>query len=445
MNWNGKEIFKIAAPAVLESLVLVLVATVDTRMISELGNAAISAVGATAQPKLVIFSIFYALGTAVSFFVAQTWGSGDRKKGNAYFHVIVRLTVILSVVLGLLLALLSGPVVRLFSRHPDTVEMSGEFFRIIMACMVFQTLSIVLNGALRGTGQTGVTFYASLVLALTDILFNYLLIEGHLGFPRLGVAGDAIATVMGTVAACGVSLCYLMKKSDFLTLKGVLRPEREDGEILPDIRKKAGNIVLENVFVRIGFLLTSVIITSFPPDKTSVYFVALLLLQYSFAFGDGLQAATITMTGNSVGAGNREEFRHVFRVMIRAGLVLSAMLSLVYVLGARWFFGQYFEETALIEEGFVASVFAAGITFFQILRIVCIAGLRGMGEVRDPRRIATLCVFLLNPGLSYLLAYPLKLEITGIWLSSLLTQIVWMILAALSFRKNAARLQLTAP
>ncbi len=445
MDRSRKEIFRIAAPAVLESLVLVIIATIDTRMISVLGNAAISAVGATSQPKLFIFSIFFALGTAVSFFVAQAWGSGDRKKGNAYFHVIIRLTVVLSVVLGLLLALLAEPVVQLFSRHPDTVGMSVEFFRILMACMVFQTLSIVLNGALRGIEQTRVALYSSVAMALTDVLFNYLLIEGRFGFPRLEVAGDAIATVMGTVAASLVSLFYLVKKSDFLTLKGMLRREKEDREILPEIRKKAGNIVLENAFVRIGFMITSAIVTSFPPDKTAVYFVGLLILQYSFAFGDGLQAVTISLTGKSMGAGNREEFRKIFRIMLRAGLVLSIALSLLYILGSRWFFGQYFQEAALIEDGFTATLFTAGITVFQILRIVCIAGLRGMGEMRDPRRIATLCVFLLNPGLSYLLAYPLKLEINGIWIASLVTQIVWMILAVLSFRKNAARLKLNAP
>lgn len=264
MDKSRHEVFKVAVPAVLESLVLVIIAAIDTKMISSLGSEAISAVGITAQPKLLVFSIFYAFGTAVSFFVAQSFGSEDRKKGNAYFHAILKMTIILSIVLGLFFALFSGPVVQLFNRQPTSVGMSVDFFRIIMSCMVFQTLSIVLNGALRGMGETRVTFYSSLALAVTDVLFNYLLIEGRFGFPRLEVAGDAIATVLGTVAACGVSLFYLKKKSEFLSLKGVFRPVSK--EIRKDIQDKAGSIVLENVFVRIGFMITSVIVSTFSPD-----------------------------------------------------------------------------------------------------------------------------------------------------------------------------------
>ena len=73
-----REAVRIALPAILESMVLVIIAAVDTRMISPLGHTAITAVGLTAQPKLLCFAIFYALGTASSFFIAQACGSRDR-------------------------------------------------------------------------------------------------------------------------------------------------------------------------------------------------------------------------------------------------------------------------------------------------------------------------------------------------------------------------------
>ena len=434
-----REAARIALPAILESLVLVIIATVDTKMISSLGHTAITAVGLTTQPKLLCFAVFYALGTASSFFIAQAGGSGDRTRGNAYFHAILRITVFLSVVLGIVLGLFARPVMQLFNRQPESVGLSADFFAVVMGCMVFQTLSIVLNGALRGIGETRVTLYSSLVLAGTDILFNYLLIQGRFGFPRLEVVGDAIATVLGNAAACAVSLFYLKRKSGFLTLKGVLRPVLEK-EITQNIRKKAGSIVFENLFVRIGFMLTSVIVSTFPADQTSVYFVGMILLQYSFAFGDGLQAATISLTGKSIGAGSREDFRAYFRIMISWAVILSVALSTLYLIGARWFFCQYFSDPVSIEEGFAATLHVIGITAFQIMRIVFIAGLRGMGEVRDPRRIAILCVLLLNPGMSCLLAYPLHMGIRGIWAASVLTQMIWMILAGLSFKKHTAGL-----
>ena len=69
------ELIRIAGPAVLESVVTVVITTIDTKMISGLGKPAISAVALTTQPKLIIFAIFFALGTTASILVAQAYFS----------------------------------------------------------------------------------------------------------------------------------------------------------------------------------------------------------------------------------------------------------------------------------------------------------------------------------------------------------------------------------
>ena len=215
MKSRVTELIKIAIPAILESLVAVIVSAVDTSMIKCLGNRAISAVSFTTQPKLIVLAIFYALGTALSFFVAQSFGKKDSKEANHYFHAILKITIVLSVLFGILLFVFARPVMLLCSKQEDTIDLSVSFFRIIMGFLIFQNLSIVLNSALRGIGYTKVTFVSSIVMAVVDIFCNYLLIEGHLGFPALGIKGDAIATVMGTLAASIISLAVILKHSDF--------------------------------------------------------------------------------------------------------------------------------------------------------------------------------------------------------------------------------------
>ena len=211
------EFLGIAIPAVLESIVMVVITTIDTKMISVLGKQAISAVSFTAQPKLFFFSIFFALGTTVSIFVAQANGRKDEKEGNYYFHAILKITMLLSLVLGVRMWILARPVMMRCNRQTDTLEMSVSFFRIIMGFLFFQAVSTVLNSALRGIGKTKATLISDLAMGATDILFNYLLIEGRLGFPRLEIQGDAIATVLGTVAACVVSCMTLFQASLYLS------------------------------------------------------------------------------------------------------------------------------------------------------------------------------------------------------------------------------------
>ena len=151
-----REIVRIAVPAVMESLISVIISTVDTQMISGLGKEAVSAVSFTTQPKLIILAIFYAMGTAVSVFVAQALGRQDRKEANVYFQSILRLAVGLSLVLGILAGVFAGPIMALCNRQADTVGMSVDFFRIIMIFLVFNATSIVLNAALRRSGRAHV-------------------------------------------------------------------------------------------------------------------------------------------------------------------------------------------------------------------------------------------------------------------------------------------------
>ena len=437
-NKGGKlrEFLSIALPAILESLMMVVVASIDTKMVSGLGGTAISAVSLVSQPKIFVLSIFFALGTTVSVFVAQARGRGKREEANGYFHSILLLALLLSVLLGSLLAFFAEPVMALCNQQADTVGMSAVFFRIVMGGMIFQTTSIILNGALRGLGKTNITLTSNLALAAVDILFNYLLIEGHCGFPRLEVAGNALATVLGTAAACLVSLREILYREDFLSLRGFFASRLPtDGERFSNICSKAGNVVFENLSTRMGFLLTGIIVSLFPAQETAVYFVAMLLLNYTFSVGDGIQSAVVSLIGRSMGAEKYCDLRQYVRIAIACGLASAAALSAIYLLGAEWFFGLFFSDAKSIAQGKAVVGIVAVLTGAQMVRIISVAAMRGTGEMKVPRQLATVCVLLINPGASYLLAWVLGYGVWGIWLGSLITQGVWLIASVVQMRK----------
>lgn len=425
-----KQIATIGIPAVIESIINVVIGSIDTRMISPLGKGAVSAVSFTAQPKLIILAIFFAMGTAVSVFVAQALGRRDREEANAYFHAILRITVLLSLVLGILCGLLAKPIMSVCNRQPDTVGMSVSFFRIIMFFLVFNTVSIVLNAALRGVGKTRLTLISSVSMGVVDIFVNYLLIEGHWGFPKLGVVGDAMGTVCGMIAACVISVVLLSRRSDFLTLKGIFTPKRNP-EIMKNIRDKAGNTVVENLFTRIGFLLSSIIISGLTSDVTAVYSVTMILLNYSFSFGDGLQTAVVTLTGQSMGARQYRDVKDYVHLSRIVGVVLSLALSAAYILGARSFFSQFFQDEEAIAQGISYTYVAAALTLLQIIRIINVAAMRGMGDVKSPRIMATICVLIISPAVAFVLTSILHWGVWGIWAASVTSQICWFTMSCI--------------
>lgn len=423
-----KQIASIGIPAVIESIISVLIGSIDTKMISGLGKGAVSAVSFTSQPKLIILSIFFAMGTAVSVFVAQALGRKDGEEANAYFQTILRITVILSLVLGILCGLLAVPIMSVCNRQPDTVGMSISFFRIIMFFLVFNTVSIVLNAALRGIGKTRLTLISSVSMGVVDIFVNYLLIEGHWGFPKLGVVGDALGTVCGMATACVISILLISRRSEFLSLKGIFT-RKNDPEIMKNVHVKVGNTVIENLFTRIGFLLSSIIISSLSSDVTAVYSVTMILLNYSFSFGDGLQAAVVTLTGQSMGAKQYREIKDYVRLSRILGVVVSVVLSAVYIIFARRFFNQFFQDEEAIAQGISYTYVAAGLTLLQIIRIINVAAMRGMGEVKAPRIMATVCVLVISPAVAFTMTSVLHYGVWGIWAASVTSQICWFIMS----------------
>lgn len=435
-------ITRIAVPAIAESLAAVIVTSIDTKMVSAMGPQAISGISFTAQPKLMIFSVFFALGTAMNVFIAQTYGQKDRDAANAYLKSILKITIILSLVLGAFLFLAARPIMELCNHQPETVHYSITFFRIVMGMMVFHNVSVVLNGALRGMGENRITLISSLTMGAVDIVFNYLLIEGRFGFPRLGVTGNAIATVLGTAAACLVSLLMILKKQNFLNLKGVFSYSlRKDKVRMEMIRTKAGDCVMENLFIRIGFLFSSIISSYLAPSQTAVYSVGMILFNYSFAFADGLGKATLTLVGNSIGAKNNQDVRYYRSTIYRMGLCCSAILCLVFILGSKTFFGFYFDDPLSLQEGFYTSIIVSTLVFLQVLRIIDISALRGIGESGAPKKIAVLCVLLINPISSFLFSRVFMLDIWGIWLASFITQAVWFIAGTIQCRRHLKKLK----
>ena len=435
-NKEKSEILKIGIPAVLESLLAAVVTSIDTQMISPLGKGAVSSVALTAQPKLLFFSIFFALGIAVSIFVSQTYGKKDREEANAYFHWVLRLTIALSVVMGIALSVFATPVMRLFSRQTETLAMSVDFFRIVTGYMVFMAISTVINAAMRAIGKTNVTLVAGVLSGAVDILLNYCLIEGHWGFPRLEIKGDAIATVAGTVVSCAVSIVYLARHSDFLSLRGFFTVWRRDRTMVRNIVGKSSHIVFENLFTRIGFLLSSLIVSCLSADATAVYFTAMLLMNYTFAFGDGMQSTVVALTGRSVGAKQYDLFWRYVRWGRRAALILAAALSAIYLIGARWFYALFFSDAESVATGVEYTVCVAVIVFLQLTRIVNIAALRGLGEVKAPKRIAAFCVLVINPGIAYLLTIVGPYEVWGIWTASLVSQAAWCLMSYIKLNNN---------
>lgn len=197
--------------------------------------------------------------------------------------------------------------------------------------------------------------------------------------------------------------------------------------------------MIENLFTRIGFLLSSIIISGLSSDVTAVYSVTMILLNYSFSFGDGMLAAVVSLVGQCMGAKQYREVKDYVHIARIVGVVISFMLSAIYIFGARSFFSQFFQDEEAISQGISYSYVAAALTLLQIIRIINVAAMRGMGDVKSPRNMATICVLIISPTVTFTLTSVFSWGVWGIWAASLTSQVCWFTMSCVKEHKCMQR------
>ena len=155
---------------------------IDTIMVSSMGSYAIAAVGLTTQPKFVGLAIFLSLNVAVSAIVARRRGEHDQESANRVLTQAILITLGLTAIVSVVCVALADPIIHLSGSAEDTHEPARNYFIIIMGGMVFNTLSMVINAAQRGAGNTKIAMRTNLISNGVNMVFNYLLIGGNLGF-----------------------------------------------------------------------------------------------------------------------------------------------------------------------------------------------------------------------------------------------------------------------
>lgn len=220
-------------------------------------------------------------------------------------------TMVTAMIVALLLCLIISSVFVIFTPQilklsgssPDTHDLGVSYFRIIMGGLIFNVISMTINAGQRGSGNTQIAFTTNLVSSLVNILFNYLLINGNLGFPKLGVAGAGLATVMGAIVAAIMSFSSLFRRSSYMSFKLIKKYALGFSNfIFKEILALGSNIFIENIAARIGFLVTAITAAKLGTDQFAAHNVGMNLLSLSFSFGDGMQVATVALTGNALGA-----------------------------------------------------------------------------------------------------------------------------------------------
>lgn len=432
-----KKTLNMAWPAMLESFFTAFAGLVDSLMVSELGSYAVAAVGLTTQPKFLGLSLFFAANVSISALVARRKGEGKREEANQIFATFLTFILLMAVILSVLFVVCADPIIRFCGSEELTHDSAVLYYRIIMGGMIFNVIQMGINSAQRGSGNTRITMRTNMVSNTVNIVFNYLLIGGHFGFPALGIKGAALATVLGTVVSSIMSIISVCKGDTFVNLPFIWKNKIKPAwEAMKSIVKVGYSVFAEQILMRIGFMMTALMAADQGTSAMAAHQVGMNIMGLSFSFGDGLQSTAVALIGYSLGAKQPEKAKDYGRTCRMIGATISVALAVIYFFGARFLMELFFKEAEIVDIGVKIMYVIIFIVVLQISQVIYMGCLRGAGDTLYTAIVSTVSVTIARTVGSYFFGYVMGFGIVGIWMGVVADQLSRFLLASIRFKKG---------
>lgn len=412
-----KDIVNIAWPSVIELTLTQLASMVDLMMVGQLGPWALSAVGLTLQPKFLLMIMFMSMNVGATSMVARYKGSGNQEKANLILRQALLLTITFSIIASITGFIFSEPLVR-FMGASDSQTLAGGtiYLKIQMAGFTFMALTTTITATLRGVGDSRAAMIYNLTANAVNVVFNYLLIGGNLGFPRLEVAGASIATIIGQLVAFIFAFVYIARGNQYLHLrfKDGFKP---DGPALKQIFVIGVPAMIEQLVMRIGMIIYSKTVASLGTISFAAHQVCISILSISFMSGQGFAVSATSLTGQSLGK-NRPDMANAYVMRTRrTGMIISVIMGIVFIIWGGKIVSLYTNDATVIAKGARIMMFVGLIQPFQSSQFILAGALRGAGDTKATAIITFVTVLIVRPGLAILLVNYMHWDLEGAWIA----------------------------
>ena len=378
-----------------------LIQSIDTMMVGRLGTTTISAVSLPGQPRLIILMPVMAMNVGIMALVGRCKGAQDREAANRCLRTGVVISFWMTTALAAVAMAFARELMLFCGATEETLVDAVAYLRITSVGVVFHAVSLTVSAGQRGVGNTKLSLAMNVSANLVNIVLNYCLIEGHLGFPGLGVRGAAIATSICNVTAFGIALFSVSRSGGYLFLG------RRGGYARLEERKLLWNLstgsIMERIGIRVGLLLFAKIVAGLGTTPFAIYNICARLYYLSFCIGDGFGTAACTLVAQNLGAKKREDAVLYGRI----ALTISAGAGICFFIGAivlrYWMASLYSADQAVIQACGSGIIIMACIGFLQIPQVLMAGTLRGGGDTHYLGRVVLFCTMIVRPGVAYLL------------------------------------------
>ncbi len=435
-----KKGFSFALPIALQSLITIGVNMLDTIMVGNLGEDALSATS-LANSFISIYQIFcMGLGMGASVLVSRYWGMKNSETENKdaaakslkqTLCLMLRLTVILATLFALATLIMPGTLMKMYTKEDNIILLGSEYFRWSIITYFFLGTSLTTTIVLRSVGQTLYPLFVSIGAFFVNFLANYIFIFGKFGAPRMEVAGAALGTLIARIFEAVMILGYLFFKDKKINFK------------FKDIFMKTGSLLREYIRISIPVLISDGILAIGNNSVAMVIghlgsaFVAANAItsvtqQLSTVVIQGVSQSGAIITGQTLGKGDKQKTVEQGWLFLGLGLALG-LISAIFITAFSNPIISYYknvsEETVKIAQQLMLAI--SLIIIFQATNSIMTKGvLRGGGDTKMLMLTDNVFLWVISIPLGILAGFVFKLPAFWIYIclkSDQIIKTIWCI------------------
>lgn len=430
----GRAVVLLAVPMVLEMAMESIFAVCDIFFVGRLGPAAVATVGLTESLLTMVYTLAMGLAIAATAIVARRVGEGNEEGAGAAAGQALLLCVVVSLVLGVSGAVFGPRLLAVMGAGPDVLAIGSTYSRAMLGGSAVILFLFLVNAIFRGAGDAVIAMRVLWLANAINIALGPCLIFGLGPFPRMGVTGAATATTIGRGIGALFALSRLALGKG--RVRAHLRDLRPNREILARLVRLAASATGQIFIGAASWIGLVRIVSTFGSDALAGYTIGIRVILFALLPSFGMSNAAATMVGQSLGARDPERARRAAWTAGRYNLYALGAIAIVFVAFARPIASIFTSDPVVLRYAamclrIVAApfpVYAFGMVFTQAFN--------GAGDTATPTLLNLFVFWLWEIPLAWVLAVPLHVGPTGVFLSIAVAFVTLAIASGILFKRG---------
>ena len=377
-----KTVLAFLLPMAIQNLINVAISSTDVIMLGRYSEVTLSASSLASQIQFILILLLFGIGSGATVLTAQYWGKKDIKSIEKVMAISIKVAFTLSLFFFVFAFFFSKNAMRLFTNDKSTILEGIKYLKIVSFSYLTTSISIVYLVTMRSVERVVISTVTYATSFVSNFIINYLLIFGNFGFPKLGIRGAAIGTLIARLIELGIVFYYNSKNHHFVSIKWKYIKSL-DPLLKKDFLKYSSPTMMNELLWASGTATGVAILGRLGNSIVAANSITSVVRQLAMVFAFGLANTAAIMVGKEIG---KKDF-HTAEIYSKKLLLysfLSSLLGVALLLIAKPFIIKKFSLNIEVENylNFTLNILFYYIPLQSISAVLIVGVFRAGGDTK---------------------------------------------------------------